>query len=92
MAGLVNDRKYGKRSTSHYLSSSSSSTSSSSSFLNLNLFICFSDTQHVPCTVPVNIDHEGYVESENALFKHVAIREREQESKYKPAVANIAPR
>eukprot|EP00213_Chloropicon_mariensis_P001672 CAMPEP_0197470382 /NCGR_PEP_ID=MMETSP1309-20131121/1089_1 /TAXON_ID=464262 /ORGANISM="Genus nov. species nov., Strain RCC998" /LENGTH=77 /DNA_ID=CAMNT_0043007209 /DNA_START=150 /DNA_END=383 /DNA_ORIENTATION=- len=42
--------------------------------------------------VPVNIDHEGYVESENALFKHVAIREREQESKYKPAVANIAPR
>eukprot|EP00212_Chloropicon_laureae_P002606 CAMPEP_0197485050 /NCGR_PEP_ID=MMETSP1311-20131121/48_1 /TAXON_ID=464262 /ORGANISM="Genus nov. species nov., Strain RCC856" /LENGTH=46 /DNA_ID= /DNA_START= /DNA_END= /DNA_ORIENTATION= len=35
--------------------------------------------------VPVNIDHEGYVESENALFKHVAVREREQDSKYQPA-------
>eukprot|EP00212_Chloropicon_laureae_P007792 CAMPEP_0197491980 /NCGR_PEP_ID=MMETSP1311-20131121/6212_1 /TAXON_ID=464262 /ORGANISM="Genus nov. species nov., Strain RCC856" /LENGTH=77 /DNA_ID=CAMNT_0043036705 /DNA_START=168 /DNA_END=401 /DNA_ORIENTATION=- len=42
--------------------------------------------------VPVNIDHEGYVESENALFKHVAVREREQDSKYQPATANIAPR
>merc|ERR1711934_954817 len=42
--------------------------------------------------VPVNVDHEGYVESENALFKHVAVREREQDSTYTPATANIAPR
>ena len=43
-------------------------------------------------SVPVNVDHEGYVESENALFKHVAVREREQDSNYTPATANIAPR
>ena len=42
--------------------------------------------------VPANIDHEGYIESENALFKHVAIRDKEKDSKYVPNTANIAPR
>merc|ERR1712019_68810 len=42
--------------------------------------------------VAVNVDHEGFVESENKLFKHVAIRDREQDSPYKPTAANIAPR
>merc|ERR1711879_902295 len=42
--------------------------------------------------VPVNVDHEGYVESENALFKHVAIRDTERDSKYEPKAANVAPR
>ncbi|QDZ25188.1 hypothetical protein HOP50_16g77340 [Chloropicon primus] len=42
--------------------------------------------------VPVNVDHEGFVETENNLFKHVAVREREQDSKYVPSTSNIAPR
>merc|ERR1712216_440458 len=42
--------------------------------------------------VSVNVDHEGFTESENPLFKHVAIRDREQDSTYDPKATNIAPR
>merc|ERR1712010_232165 len=42
--------------------------------------------------VSVNVDHEGFTESENPLFKHVAIRDREQDSTYEPKATNIAPR
>merc|ERR1712144_124750 len=43
--------------------------------------------------VPVNVDHQGFVESENgSLFKHVAVRDREQDSAYVPSASNVAPR
>lgn len=102
MAGLVNDRPYGKTNRERDARCESDrkkeerelcwfSPSARPLCLSSSLTPAQTDASCV-FEVPANIDHEGYIESENALFKHVAIRDKEKDSKYVPNTANIAPR
>ena len=106
MAGLVNEREYGEHPSPPSLSPIPAAASSREAFSSatdqtglvltssplLRHLLAVRRVGRGGGSVPVNVDHEGYVESENALFKHVAVREREQDSTYTPATANIAPR
>lgn len=106
MAGLVNEREYGEHPSPPSLSPIPAAASSTEAFSSatdqtglaltssplLRHLLAVRRVGRGGGSVPVNVDHEGYVESENALFKHVAVREREQDSTYTPATANIAPR